>query len=1084
MNRNMKRQLEKFKEEIKSNLSRSSKAEKNADGLQEIEREVDRYKDILQNLNKRIAANVCAGQPQDAVTREKRCKKVPEFQLGQLMEESVKDLPIGLLKDVLDTCARVEKRIATEIVNNEVNVENSVSKNLNDIIERHLATIQKQKRVVTKCHQEYEASRQKYDSAQRNSDQVGNQAKITQLKDDQEELHTKLEKERDLYESYMYELLAEEENIALYVKDYVKHQELYYTTVLREIQSTMRSMDGLFRRNNKQIFNTALRDHLKATDRKIAYVIELCVCCLLEKGLYEEGLLRVGCASSKLRRMISAINANYVSPPLADKYSDPHVVAGVLKKYLRSLPDPLLTFEFYPQFVAAAQKPNDAQRKAAILDIVNQLPRENYDNLRYLTRFLAYLAEKNQENKMSPQNIAIVMSPNLLWSPNENENYMDQVNSTATVNTIVEALVADWSFFFDGEVNFYVSMTRDALFPDNGGFPFDKEQHVRSVPEQRAGAGAAGGGGGGPVSDMMSRSMFVTPTVTAAAFGSSTMTGGSSQDELRFGRGDGGKGGGGNGNGGGGLGRGGGGPASHSRSSSHDTSLILINHNNNNNSNSNSGAGNGGGSGGGSGGSTDQLKYRSQSNSSLSDHSSPPHEESSPKLPIRRKHNKQAAPTPPADVANHQGKVRGEINNKLHVSNNYFKQLSSGASATVGGAHEDEGFASLQNHAYRQAQAEYDRKQLPLVRAESHDNLLKLKPASGEKLGPPPRPAAVSVDSQVLSKLKATYTATNAQQPKQPNAPNCDTISSSSSNKENSNRGSGGNGGGPAFPLPAKPVALPRTTIVGMSSSTVSPKGTSNATSGGGEGNGDSVTAQQATVVIREKPVIPERPATLLRPMSFKGSIPEISKVSEGTNTIISGLTASGGGGGTSLKKAQSFRGESTSSGRLGGASTGGDSKPVATAAATGTSSSGESAGTLERTQIYNIDKQQVAFIDVVSEEDDPDRVIGKPTTARGGSTRKERPEPLSTVVVQDTITVPQGTPPLAMMESTGSLGSDLQSPVNPTATTGSSNTTSTTSLQHVPQSPRGMDPKIKRPQVPAPPPPVGRPKSSDSTDL
>lgn len=86
---------------------RSSKAEKNADGLQEIEREVDRYKDILQNLNKRIATNVSAGQPQDAVAREKRCKKVPEFQLGQLMEESVKDLPTGLLKDVLDTCGRL-----------------------------------------------------------------------------------------------------------------------------------------------------------------------------------------------------------------------------------------------------------------------------------------------------------------------------------------------------------------------------------------------------------------------------------------------------------------------------------------------------------------------------------------------------------------------------------------------------------------------------------------------------------------------------------------------------------------------------------------------------------------------------------------------------------------------------------------------------------------------------------------------------------------------------------------------------------------------------------------------------------------
>lgn len=81
----------------------------------------------------------------------------------------------------------------------------------------------------------------------RNSDQLGNQAKLTQLKDDQEELHSKLEKERDLYESYMYELLAEEENIANYVKEYVKHQELYYTSALREIQGTIKSMDGLFR---------------------------------------------------------------------------------------------------------------------------------------------------------------------------------------------------------------------------------------------------------------------------------------------------------------------------------------------------------------------------------------------------------------------------------------------------------------------------------------------------------------------------------------------------------------------------------------------------------------------------------------------------------------------------------------------------------------------------------------------------------------------------------------------------------------------------------------------------------------------
>lgn len=40
-----------------------------------------------------------------------------------------------------------------------------------------------------------------------------------------------------------------------------------------------------------------LDEHLRATDRKIAHVIEMCVCCLLERGLNEEGLLRVGCGT-------------------------------------------------------------------------------------------------------------------------------------------------------------------------------------------------------------------------------------------------------------------------------------------------------------------------------------------------------------------------------------------------------------------------------------------------------------------------------------------------------------------------------------------------------------------------------------------------------------------------------------------------------------------------------------------------------------------------------------------------------------------------------------------------------------------
>lgn len=48
------------------------------------------------------------------------------------------------------------------MVNHEVNIENDVSKKLNTIIDSQLTTVQKQKRVVAKCHQDNEAAKQKH----------------------------------------------------------------------------------------------------------------------------------------------------------------------------------------------------------------------------------------------------------------------------------------------------------------------------------------------------------------------------------------------------------------------------------------------------------------------------------------------------------------------------------------------------------------------------------------------------------------------------------------------------------------------------------------------------------------------------------------------------------------------------------------------------------------------------------------------------------------------------------------------------------------------------------------------------------
>lgn len=161
---------------------------------------------------------------------------------------------------------------------------------------------------------------------------------------------------------------------------------------------------------------------------------------------------------------------------------------------------------------------------------------------------------------MTPQNIAIVMSPNLLWGPETGDgDYVSKVNSTASVNTIVEALVSDWTYFFGDDFaisDFYVTMTRDDLFPHNGGFPVDRDFSTDSI---------------------MTKSLNIVSSGNNHNNHPNQSVGSSSINSYQ----------------------------THSRSSSHDTSLILIENEN-------------------TGGSTDSLAKRSQSNSSLSDSSPPP----------------------------------------------------------------------------------------------------------------------------------------------------------------------------------------------------------------------------------------------------------------------------------------------------------------------------------------------------------------------------------------------------------------------------------------------------------------------------
>ena len=201
----------------------------------------------------------------------------------------------------------------------------------------------------------------------------------------------------------------------------------------------------------------------------IAVPLEVCVKRLVEVGLTEEGLFRMAGSASKVKRLKAAFDANIISSATlsagGDEYHkdyDVHVIAGALKSYLRELPEPLLTYTLHAEWLEAIKTQERDDMLQKLWTIVQRLPKPNKENLSYFMQFLSLLAQYQSYNKMTPNNIAIVIAPNLIWSPEENkpDDLMGTLGRNMSLGShyrqIVEQLVENSDYFFPERIKFNV----------------------------------------------------------------------------------------------------------------------------------------------------------------------------------------------------------------------------------------------------------------------------------------------------------------------------------------------------------------------------------------------------------------------------------------------------------------------------------------------------------------------------------------------------------------------------------------------------------------------------------------------------
>lgn len=181
---------------------------------------------------------------------------------------------------------------------------------------------------------------------------------------------------------------------------------------------------------------------------RIPLLVDDVIHALRLKDMSVEGIFRLNGNIKNLRELAEQINAAPLKSPEFTKYSAVQL-AALMKKWLRELPNPLLTFNLRDLWISSRSESDSDKRKRILHLAYCMLPRSHRDLLEvllYFFSFVASFAEIDEESgsKMDTHNLATVIAPNILLSKASTQEGMEHQSSDAqflaieVVNQLIE----------------------------------------------------------------------------------------------------------------------------------------------------------------------------------------------------------------------------------------------------------------------------------------------------------------------------------------------------------------------------------------------------------------------------------------------------------------------------------------------------------------------------------------------------------------------------------------------------------------------------------------------------------------------
>ncbi|KAM4037372.1 rho GTPase-activating protein 25 isoform 2-T2 [Anomaloglossus baeobatrachus] len=214
----------------------------------------------------------------------------------------------------------------------------------------------------------------------------------------------------------------------------------------------LRLVDGRMTLNlqHRAVFGQRLADTV-AYEKKfgrhmVPILMEKCADFILQNGLNEEGVFRLPGQDTLVKQLKEAFDAG--ERPSFSRDTDVHTVASLFKLYLRELPEPVFPWSQYEDCLACENTMSIDEQKGheELMKQIKLLPRENYNLLSFICRFLYEVQKNSSINKMSVDNLAMVIGVNLLRP--KTEEPVALMRSAPQIQKLMTVIISHHEKFF------------------------------------------------------------------------------------------------------------------------------------------------------------------------------------------------------------------------------------------------------------------------------------------------------------------------------------------------------------------------------------------------------------------------------------------------------------------------------------------------------------------------------------------------------------------------------------------------------------------------------------------------------------